>query len=134
MLVKCQTIAFSSTTTYRDAKLVAERGVPEVIGWMDKGTLAISVCADLARLPKDKQNEAISAGPKTAKHWIDLHRDRLRDFEARAAGESRQNFLSPEMEAGVRDSLGDSIVHTREQQIVERLKQACKELIDSCII
>ncbi len=119
---------FSSTTTYRDAKLVAERGIPEVIGWMDKGTLAISVCADLARLQKEKQNEAVNAGPKTAKRWIDHHRDTIRDLEARDAGESRQNFIIPEIEASLRDSLGDSIVRTRDDQIAERLKRVCREL------
>ena len=48
----------------RHAKTVQAEGVPELVTAVDRGRLAVSTAADLARLPADTQREVLSRTPE----------------------------------------------------------------------
>ncbi len=56
---------FESTTTYRQAKTVVKEAVPELVAAMDRGEIAISTAAKLAKAEPEVQMEAV-ANPKAA--------------------------------------------------------------------
>jgi ParB-like chromosome segregation protein Spo0J len=52
---------FGSSYTARAAEAVVTKGVPELVEAMDKGDVAISAAADIAKLPASDQRQAITA-------------------------------------------------------------------------
>lgn len=56
---------FGNAETYRQAKAVVDRAIPELVKAMDAGNVAISTAAKLVSAPPEVQREAV-ANPKTA--------------------------------------------------------------------
>ena len=61
--VAAKKAGFGNPETYRQAKKVVEKGVPELVQKVDDGTVSISVAATVAEQPPEKQKE-ISAKRK----------------------------------------------------------------------
>jgi ParB/Sulfiredoxin domain len=87
---------FTSTTLFRDAKKVVERGIPKLIGWMDKEKLAVSTCRVLAGQSLAKQKIIVGEGPKAARKWVSDHRSELKRF---ATDDMARRPLFPESDA-----------------------------------
>lgn len=51
---------FGNAETYRQAKKVVDKGVPELVEAMDAGEVSISAAAKVAALPQEKQREILS--------------------------------------------------------------------------
>ncbi|MGC2224513.1 MAG: ParB N-terminal domain-containing protein [Methylocella sp.] len=110
---------FSSTTIYRDAKKVVDKGVDGLLRMMDEGKLPISVCAILASLPVLKQLEAVAAGPEAARSHVAVIRGRVKELEVYDAGEGQRELIPGSYERE-REALNDLPVRPYAQQLHEQ--------------
>lgn len=56
-----------SGKTYEKAKVVVERGAPELVQAMDRGDVSVDAAAKVATLPKDQQRKAVAGGKKAVR-------------------------------------------------------------------
>lgn len=115
--VAAREAGFTSTTLFRDAKKVVEKGIPALRKWMDQKKLKPSVCAWLASLPRAKQNAAIAAGPVLARQYVAEHKSEMQRF---AAGDAVQPSIFPELDAKERTEFQDAPFQSLAKQIQRR--------------
>ncbi len=56
-----------SRTQVERAATVIAKGTPELIQAVDRGVVAVSAAAEIAKLPKEEQTATVQAGPKAVK-------------------------------------------------------------------
>ncbi len=116
---------FSSTTIYREAKKVVDKGVDRLTRWMDEEKLSISTCAVLASLPTEKQEEAVAGNPKSALDYATAIRRRVRKLEDFDAGIGNRP-LWPEHFEEEREALKELPVQSYHQQLRQRIDKLVK--------
>jgi len=82
---------FTSTTQYREAKLVVEHGAPNVVEAMDRGELAISTAADVVRFVPLEDQRGLTV--EKLKAMARLYR--RAKAEAKAAEQMCRDLLRP---------------------------------------
>ncbi len=111
---------FSSTTIYRDAKKVVDKGIDGLVRWMDEGKLSISACAVLTTLPAAKQRDAVAAGPDAARRHVVAIRGMVKEVEEHEAGAGQRELIPGSYERE-REALNDLPVRSYPKQLQEHL-------------
>ena len=116
---------FSSTTIYREAKKVVDKGVDSLVRLMDEEKLSISTCAVLASLSIEKQWEAVARNPKIARDYATAIRRRVKNLEDYDAGIGNRP-LWPEHIEEDRAALKELPVESSDHQLQQRLAKLVK--------
>ena len=111
--IAAEKAGFDSTTTYRQAKTVVEHAEPELVDAMDRGDVAISTAAKLAKAEPEQQRQA-AADPRKA---IEL----AKQASAAKAREIKQASVD----------IADEKREAKKTAIVERLESVAAREIEA---
>jgi ParB-like chromosome segregation protein Spo0J len=120
-----------SPRTVAAAKAVERDALPEIVQAVERGDIAVSLAAEVARLPEEEQQEVASAAPEEIK---DVAREVVK--RAHVANNSGNNewYTPPQFIEAARKVMGGIDVDWRQPQKPITVSEAVKQLRRMCFL